>query len=216
MPGLRCVVLGGAGESFCAGGDLRAVRAQTVAETMALNGELLDVADALDALGVPSVAALHGDVLGGGLELALACHIRVASDTVQLGLPEAGLGLIPGYGGTQRLANLAGKGKALEMILTGNRIDATEAYRAALVSRVTRPETLIATAKTIAEQILKQSSRAVAAAIRAVNAAGTSEGFETETREFSQCFGTPDFNEGVSAFLEKREPRFGDRPDDKQ
>ena len=135
-PGVRCLMLAGAGDSFCAGGDLHAVRAQTVSETLALNGQLLDVADALDALSVPSVAALHGDVLGGGLELALACTMRVAAPDARLGLPEVRLGLIPGGGGTARLPRLVPRGAALRLLLSGAVVGADEALRIGLVDEV--------------------------------------------------------------------------------
>ncbi|MBC7744397.1 MAG: enoyl-CoA hydratase/isomerase family protein [Flavobacterium sp.] len=158
----------------------------------------------------PIVAAINGFALGGGLELAMACHIRVASDNARLGLPEVTLGLIPGYGGTQRLTQLIGRGKALEMILTANMISANEALNIGLVNYVETPENLITKAEEILNKILSHSSTAVASAIRAVNAGLTDgkDGFEAEINEFSSCFTTPDFQEGIAAFKEKRKPMF--------
>lgn len=158
----------------------------------------------------PVIAAINGFALGGGLELAMACHIRIAADTAKMGLPEATLGLIPGYGGTQRLSALVGKGKALEMILTADMITAAEALQFGLVNHVTTAETLLIKAERILEKILLRAPLAVASAIKAVNASLKEgvNGFETEIEEFSKCFGTEDFKEGVSAFLQKRKPDF--------
>jgi enoyl-CoA hydratase len=158
----------------------------------------------------PVIAAINGFALGGGLELAMACHIRIASANAKMGLPEVTLGLIPGYGGTQRLTRLIGRGKALEMIMTADMIDATEAHQLGLVNHVTTPEDLLAKAEEILQKILTRAPLAIAAAITAVNAAGRNDinGFETEIEEFAKCFGTNDFKEGVSAFLQKRKPDF--------
>ena len=158
----------------------------------------------------PIVAAINGFALGGGLELALACHIRVAATEAKLGLPEVSLGLIPGYGGTQRLTQLVGRGRALEMILTGDMITASEALEYGIVNHIAEPTELLAKAESIIQRITSRSPMAVAAAIRAVNASlgSTDAGFETEIDEFGQCFATSDFKEGVAAFLEKRKPNF--------
>jgi enoyl-CoA hydratase len=158
----------------------------------------------------PVIAAINGFALGGGLELAMACHIRIASSHAKMGLPEVGLGLIPGYGGTQRLAQLVGRGRALELILTADMITAEEAYRQGLVNHVTNPEDLLPTAEEILNKILSRSPFAVAKAIQAVNEGFTDElnGYESEIQAFSECFGSEDFREGVSAFLEKRKPVF--------
>lgn len=158
----------------------------------------------------PVIAAVNGFALGGGLELAMACHIRIASDNAKMGLPEVSLGLIPGYGGTQRLTQLVGKGKALEMILTADMITAADAYQCGLVNHVVSQDELLTKAEEILNKILLRAPLALASAIKAVNA-GTRDsvnGFETEIAEFGKCCGTEDFKEGVSAFLEKRKPAF--------
>jgi len=158
----------------------------------------------------PVIAAVNGFALGGGLEMAMACHIRIASDNAKLGLPEATLGIIPGYGGTQRLTQLVGRGKALEMIMTADMIPAADAYQFGLVNYVVSPEELIPKAEELLNKILKRAPLALAAAIAAVNAATRSDvnGFETEIIEFAKCTGTDDFKEGVAAFLEKRPAEF--------
>ncbi len=158
----------------------------------------------------PIVAVVNGFALGGGLELAMACHIRIASENAKLGLPEVTLGLIPGYGGTQRLTQLVGKGKALEMIISADMINAKEAHRIGLVNHVVEPDLVLSTAEELLQKIMSRSPFAVGCAIRAVNAAVTDgvNGFEVEIQEFSKCFETADFKEGVSAFTQKRKPQF--------
>ena len=161
----------------------------------------------------PVIAAVNGFALGGGLELAMACHIRIASQNAKMGLPEVTLGLIPGYGGTQRLTNLVGKGKAMEMIMTADMVTATEALQLGLVNHVTENDALITKAEEILKKILLRGPFAIASAITAVNAATNSgvNGIETEINEFSNCFGTEDFKEGVNAFLNKRPAVFTGR-----
>ncbi|AYL98334.1 enoyl-CoA hydratase/isomerase family protein [Mucilaginibacter celer] len=158
----------------------------------------------------PVIAAINGFALGGGLELAMACHIRIASDNAKMGLPEVTLGLMPGYGGTQRLTQLVGKGKAMEMILTADMITAPDALQYGLVTHVTPAAELLAKAEEILNKILTRAPQALAAAIRCINAAYTDgvNGYETEIEEFGKCFGTEDFKEGVAAFLEKRKADF--------
>lgn len=158
----------------------------------------------------PVIAAVNGFALGGGLELAMACHIRIASDNAKMGLPEVSLGLMPGYGGTQRLTQLVGKGKALEMIMTADMITAAEAHQLGLVNHLVSQEELLPKAEELLNKILTRAPLAIAAAIKTVNAGLTDgiNGFETEIEEFGKCFGTEDFKEGVSAFLEKRKPAF--------
>lgn len=158
----------------------------------------------------PIIAAINGFALGGGLELAMACHVRVASDHAKMGLPEVSLGLIPGYGGTQRLTQLVGKGRALEMILTADMISAADALNWGLVNHVVQQDQLIAKAQEMMSKMLSRSPIAIASAIRAVNASLMDEvnGFDVEIQEFSNCFGTDDFKEGVTAFLEKRKAVF--------
>lgn len=158
----------------------------------------------------PVIAAINGFALGGGLELAMACHIRIATDAAKMGLPEVTLGLIPGYGGTQRLTALVGKGKALEMIMTGDMITAADAYQFGLVNYAVSGDNLLPKAEEILQKILLRAPLAIAGAITAVNAAAKPDvnGFETEINEFAKCCGTADFKEGVAAFLEKRKPDF--------
>ena len=161
----------------------------------------------------PIIAAINGFALGGGLELAMACHLRIASDNARLGLPEVTLGLIPGYGGTQRLSQLVGRGRALEMILTADMIPAAKALEIGLVNEVVAPENLLAAAEDKMSKILSRAPIAVGAAINAVNASLTDgvNGFEEEINQFARCFDTADFKEGVSAFLEKRPAQFKGR-----
>ena len=152
----------------------------------------------------------NGFALGGGLELAMACHFRVASDNAKMGLPEVSLGVIPGYGGTQRLPQLVGKGRAMEMIMTAGMITADDALRFGLVNHVVLPTDLLGTCQNIAQKIIKNSPFAISQAIKAVNANykdGT-DGFKTEIKAFGKCFGTGEFIEGTTAFLEKRKASF--------
>jgi enoyl-CoA hydratase len=158
----------------------------------------------------PVVAAINGFALGGGLELAMACHIRVAADTAKMGLPEVTLGLMPGYGGTQRLSWLVGKGRAMELIMTADMITASEAHRYGLVNHVVSQDQLLDKTEEVLNKILSKAPLAIASAIAAINAAFRpgENGFETEINEFSKCFGTKDMKEGISAFLQKRKPEF--------
>ncbi len=209
---IRGIVVTGAGEkAFVAGADIAEFASFNPAEGRALAREgQVNVFDVIHRANKPIIAAINGYALGGGLELALACHIRVAATHAKLGLPEVSLGLIPGYGGTQRLTQLVGRGRALEMILTGDIVTAAEALEYGIVNHVVEPMELLAKAEGILHRIAGRSPNAVAAAIRAVNASlGPSDaGFEVEINEFGRCFGTPDFKEGVAAFLEKRKPNF--------
>lgn len=204
------IILTGSGsKAFVAGADISEFADFNVSEgrDLAREGQS-KVFDLIQNASKPIVAAINGFALGGGLELAMACHIRIASDNAKMGLPEVSLGLIPGYGGTQRLTQLIGKGRALEMILTAEMIDANKALLYGLVNHVVAPEELLIKAKSMLNIIAQRSPNAVASAIRAVNASFTESGFETEITEFSNCFGSPDFKEGVTAFLEKRKPKF--------
>jgi enoyl-CoA hydratase len=153
---------------------------------------------------------VNGFALGGGLELALAAHFRVASDNAKMGLPEVSLGVIPGYGGTQRLPQLVGKGRAMEMIMTAGMIDANTALSYGLVNHVTTQEELLPLAEKIASKIMRNSSVAIAAAITSINAGfkDGENGFDTEVTQFGHCFGTADFKEGTQAFLQKRRADF--------
>ncbi|HMC02313.1 MAG TPA: enoyl-CoA hydratase-related protein, partial [Flavobacteriaceae bacterium] len=166
--------------------------------------------DFVENLSTPVIAAVNGFALGGGLELAMSAHFRIASDNAKMGLPEVSLGVIPGYGGTQRLPQLVGKGRAMEMIMTAGMIDAQTALNYGLVNHVTTQENLIPLAQKIATKIARNSSVAIGSAIKAVNAnykEGVS-GFDIEIEEFGNCFGTEDFTEGTTAFLEKRKANF--------
>ncbi len=206
------IILTGYGEkSFVAGADIKEFADFSIAQ----GGELAATGQAqlfnlIENLSTPVIAAINGFALGGGLELAMAAHIRVASSNARMGLPEVSLGVIPGYGGTQRLAQLVGKGKAMEMVFTAGMIKAEEALNWGLVNHVVEPEELLRKAEEIAYKILTNSSTAVAAAIRAINANFVDgvNGFDVEIEEFGKCFGTTDFKEGTTAFLEKRKPNF--------
>jgi len=206
------IILTGAGEkAFIAGADIKEFSSYSEEEGRQLAEEGQNkVFDVIQNSSKAVVAAINGYALGGGLELALACHIRIASTKAHLGLPEVTLGLIPGYGGTQRLTQLVGKGKALEMILTGDMINASEALIFGLVNHVVEPDQLLKKTDEIMLKILSRSPLAVAAAIKSVNAGflPDTNGYEVEIEQFAKCFGTADFKEGVSAFLEKRTPDF--------
>ncbi|MBT8319638.1 MAG: enoyl-CoA hydratase/isomerase family protein [Gramella sp.] len=158
----------------------------------------------------PVIAAVNGFALGGGLELAMAAHFRIASDNAKMGLPEVSLGVIPGYGGTQRLPQLVGKGRAMEMIMTAGMIDANQALQYNLVNHVTELDDLVDFAHKIAGKIMKNSMVAISSAIKAINAnyEDGKNGFEVEVNEFGRSFGTEDFKEGTSAFLNKRKADF--------
>ncbi len=158
----------------------------------------------------PVIAAVNGFALGGGLELAMAAHFRIASDNAKMGLPEVSLGVIPGYGGTQRLPQLVGKGRAMEMIMTAGMIDAKQALQYNLVNHVVEPDELLEFTEGIAKKIMKNSMVAISDAIKAINANYEDgvNGFETEINGFGRSFGTEDFKEGTSAFLNKRKADF--------
>jgi len=209
---IRAVLLTGAGEkAFVAGADISEFSSYSTeqGEALARNGHVT-VFNAIENSSKPFVAAINGFALGGGLELAMACHIRVASENARLGLPEVTLGLIPGYGGTQRLTQLVGKGRALEMITTADMISAEKAEKIGLVNYVVPLPELISKAEEILNKIKQRAPLAVKAAIKSINASFTDgvNGFEVEIDEFGKCFGTQDFKEGVSAFLEKRNSDF--------
>ena len=176
---------------------------------MAEKGQKI-VFDFVENLSTPVIAAVNGFALGGGLELAMACHFRVASDNAKMGLPEVSLGVIPGYGGTQRLPQLIGKGRAMELIMTAGMIDANQALNYGLVNHITTQEELLPFCEKIAGKISRNSSVAISAAIRAVNACFEDgvNGFDVEIEEFGNCFGTEDFKEGTTAFLQKRKADF--------
>ena len=211
-PKVRCIILSGSGnKAFVAGADIKEFASfdTSSGENLSRRGQEL-LFDLLESIGTPTIAAINGFALGGGLELAMSCHIRLSSDTAKMGLPEVTLGVIPGYGGTQRLAKLVGKGRALEMIMTGDMISAKQAKSWGLVNDVFSQEELIFNAEKIAERIKKNSPMAIARAIKSINAGFKTgvDGFEVEKKEFGNCFGTPEFIEGTKAFMEKRKPNF--------
>jgi enoyl-CoA hydratase len=209
---VRVVVLTGAGEkAFVAGADIKelAVQTPTSGREHALAGQ--HIFDLIENMGKPVIAAVNGYALGGGCELAMACTLRIASDTAKLGQPEISLGLIPGYAGTQRLPRLVGKGRAMELILTGTPIDANEALRIGLVNRVTRHADLMSEVRTLAGQLAANAPVAARYIIDAVNR-GFEMPFAEACRYEATLFGlvasTGDMREGTSAFLEKRKPAF--------
>lgn len=205
---VRALVITGAGEkAFVAGADIKELSALDAASGEKLSKRGQEVFQKVEDLTIPVVAAVNGYALGGGCELALACHIRIASTNAVMGLPEVSLGLIPGYGGTQRLTNLAGKAKALEFIMTGRQVKADEALTAGIVNQVTEHSALDE-AKSLINKILKQGPIAVKNAILAVKEADSADGYDTEAKLFGELCGTTDFKEGTSAFLEKRKPNF--------
>jgi enoyl-CoA hydratase len=206
------VILTGSGEkSFVAGADIKEFADFDSAQgkELAAKGQEL-LFDFIENMSKPVIAAINGFALGGGLELAMASHIRIASTNAKMGLPEVSLGVIPGYGGTQRLAQLVGKGKANEMVFTAGMISADEAIKWGLVNDVCSLEDLHEKADKLANKILNNSATAISSAIRAINANFKDgvDGYQSEINEFGNCFGTKDFVEGTTAFLEKRKANF--------
>ncbi|CAI8440941.1 MAG: Short-chain-enoyl-CoA hydratase [Polaribacter sejongensis] len=209
---IRVIIITGSGEkAFVAGADISEFAHFSIEEGSDLARAAQEILfDYIENLSTPVIAAINGFALGGGLELAMSCHFRVASETAKMGLPEVSLGVIPGYGGTQRLPQLVGKGKAMEMIMTAGMISAKEAKAVGLVNYVTTLEELLPFTEKIAHKITRNSSLAISAAIRAINASFEDgvNGYEVEIQEFGDCFNTEDFKEGTAAFLEKRKPSF--------
>jgi enoyl-CoA hydratase len=209
---IRGLILTGAGEkAFVAGADIGelAVGNAAAAREMSLRGQR--VMRRLERMGKPSVAAINGYALGGGLELALACTVRIASENAKLGLPEIKLGILPGYGGTQRLPRLVGRGRALEMLLTGDPVDAAEAERIGLVNRVAPAGELLGAARALLLRMLANAPGAAAAILEAVDSGldvGLDAGLRFEAETFAGLATTQDAAEGVNAFLEKRKPVF--------
>lgn len=211
-PNIHGVLITGSGQkAFVAGADITEFSGLNADEAYRLARKGQDIFSAIERCPKPIIAAINGFALGGGCELAMACHMRIASTNAKFGQPEVNLGLIPGYGGTQRLPHLVGKGKAMEIILSGNMVDAQEAHRIGLVNQVAPPEELIPVALQLLKTILSKSPSAVGKCIAAINAVydpATTGGFETEARLFSECAGSAEMKEGVAAFLEKRKPNF--------
>ncbi|GHC45044.1 enoyl-CoA hydratase/isomerase family protein [Ulvibacter litoralis] len=209
---IRAIILTGSGEkAFVAGADISEFSDFSVSEggQLAAQGQAV-LFDFIATLSTPVIAAVNGFALGGGLELAMAAHFRIASENAKMGLPEVSLGLIPGYGGTQRLPELVGKGRAFELIMTAGMIDANKALDFGLVNHVVALEELLPFTRTLAEKIMRNSPMAIAAAISAVNAGYEvgENGYDVEISEFGKCFGTADFKEGTQAFLDKRKAAF--------
>lgn len=209
---VRVIIITGSGDrAFVAGADIAefADFDKKQGRKLSKKGQE-DLFDFVANLSKPVIAAINGFALGGGLELAMASHIRVACDQAKMGLPEVSLGLIPGYGGTQRLPQLVGKGKAMEMITTGAMISADDALNYGLVNHVVALEELLSFCENLAGKISRNSPNAIEAAIKAINANFEDgvNGFKTEIEAFGNCFGTEDFEEGTSAFIEKRKPNF--------
>jgi len=207
---VRVVLIIGQGDkAFVAGADISEFanfNAEQGKELSAKGHKLLF--DLVENLSTPVIAAINGFALGGGLELAMSAHFRVASKNAKMGLPETSLGVIPGYGGTQRLTKLVGKGKAMEMIMTAGMISSTDAEKYGLVNYVVEQDELIPFCEKLASKIMRNSPVAISSAIRAINASSSEKGFDVEVEEFGKCFSTEDFKEGTSAFLEKRRPEF--------
>jgi enoyl-CoA hydratase len=209
---VRAVIITGAGEkAFAAGADINELAKITpiTGKETAEKGQR--IFRAIEKFPKPVIAAINGFALGGGCELALACHIRIASENAQLGLPEVTLGIIPGYGGTQRMARLLGKGKALELICTGDRVGAAEAEKIGLVNRVVLADELMSTAEDLAKRITTRGPLAVKAAIEAVMTGSDMPFDEAQVLEatlFGLLASTEDMKEGMSAFLEKRKAEF--------
>ena len=209
---VKVIIITGEGEkAFVAGADISEFANFSIEEgaQLAAQGQEL-LFDFVENLKTPVIAAVNGFALGGGLELAMACHFRVASDNAKMGLPEVSLGVIPGYGGTQRLPQLVGKGRAMELIMTAGMIDAETAKSYGLVNHVVPQADLLEFTKGIASKIMRNSPMAIGKAIAAINSNYKDgiNGFETEVKNFGKCFGTEDFKEGTKAFLEKRKAVF--------
>lgn len=209
---IRAIILTGSGQkAFVAGADISEFANFSVEQGKQLSSiGHFKVFNFIENFSKPVIAAVNGFALGGGLELAMACHIRVVSDNAKMGLPEVSLGVIPGYGGTQRLAQLVGKGKAFEMIVTADMINAQDAYKWGLANYVTTQDELLNKCFEITAKLSTKSPTAIRTAIKVINAGYNTKlnGFEVEIEEFGKAFGTKDFKEGVGAFLEKRKANF--------
>ncbi|MBN4072408.1 enoyl-CoA hydratase/isomerase family protein [Crocinitomix catalasitica] len=205
------IVTGSGEKAFVAGADIKEFVDFSVEEGNKLSAQGHEILfGMIENLSTPVIAAINGFALGGGLELAMSSHIRIASDNAKMGLPEVSLGVIPGYGGTQRLAQLVGRGRAFEMVCTAGMISAEDAKNCGLVNHVVTQEELLPLAEKIAGKIAKNSPNAIGAAIRAINANYQDgvNGYEVEVEQFGNCFGTPEFVEGTKAFLERRAAEF--------
>ena len=209
---VRAVILTGAGEkAFVAGADIAEMHGYTPAQAQGFSRTGQRLMSAIERLGKPVIARVQGFALGGGMELAMACHLRVASERAKFGQPEINLGLIPGFGGTQRLLRLAGRSAALELCLTGTTITAQRAFELGIVNRLVAPEALDEAVATLAEQLAAAAPLAAAGILDAIlqgGETGIDQGLEFETQGFALAFATDDMREGTSAFLEKRKAQF--------
>lgn len=208
---VKVIIITGSGQkAFIAGADISEFADFTLSQGEDLSRHGHNVFNKIENCEKPVIAAVNGFALGGGCELAMACHFRIASENAKFGQPEVKLGLVPGYGGTQRLAMLIGKSKAMELLMTADMIDANEALLLGLVNYVVPLDQLLNKCSELAEKIKQQAPLAIAGIIRSVNDFydETKDGYETEITEFGKCFVTEDFKEGTKAFLEKRKPVF--------
>lgn len=209
---VNVIIITGAGEkAFVAGADISELNKLSLVDGKIFSEKGQEVFNLIEKLGKPVIAAVNGFALGGGCELALACHLRISNEKAKFGQPEVNLGIIPGYGGTQRLTRLINSGRAAEMILTGDLIDAHEALRIGLVNNVYSSDELMSKAVVMAERISAKGQIAVQMALRAIvscDEISETEGQNLESSLFALCCGTEDFKEGTSAFLEKRKPNF--------
>ena len=207
----KAAILTGSGsKAFAAGADITEIASLNKGEGLDFAKRGHETMNAIENFPLPVIAAINGYALGGGCELALACHIRIASDNARLGLPEVGLGLIPGYGGTQRMVHIAGKGNAMYLVLTGKPVDAQGALRMGLVSRVVAHDEVVRAAKEIAKEIGTKGPLAIRKAMESINAAldPLAGGYEEELKNFGALIDSADAREGTAAFMEKRKPEF--------
>lgn len=212
---LRTIILTGAGEkAFCSGTDIDGLAELTESEAREVSERGQSLCNQIENSPTPVIAAINGIAAGGGCELALACHLRIASSNARFSLPETKLGIIPGYGGTQRLAREIGKGRALEMMLTGTPMDAKEALQSGLINRLTDADDLLVEAESLANEIAQLAPLAIRACLKAVTRGidlPLADGLALETELFAGLFATEDMREGTRAFLEKRRPVFNGR-----
>ena len=204
------VITGKGTKAFAAGADISEFTSLTKEDAMAMARNGHEIFNSIEQCPKPVIAAVNGFALGGGCELAMACHIRIAGEPARFSQPEVNLGIIPGYGGTQRMTQLVGKGRAFELLMTGNMINAAEAYRIGLVNKLGHNDTLVVDAMDMIKMISGKAPVAIAKVIKSVNAVFEDgvNGYETEIKEFADCTVTADFKEGATAFLEKRKPNF--------
>ena len=204
------MITGSGTKAFIAGADIAELASLSAEEAKTLAKRGQEIFFKIEQSKKPIIAAVNGFALGGGCELAMACHFRIASENAKFGQPEVNLGLTPGYGGTQRLVQLIGKGRAIELLISAKMIDANTALQYGLVNYVVPAEELLTKARSILEQVNEKAPLAIAGCIHAANTVfdETKDGYEVEINAFSECFGTEDFKEGTNAFIEKRKASF--------